>query len=72
MQNKVKDRRSELGLSQDELAERANVPRSTISEIETGKRTPGVDIALLLARALVCTVEDLFSLWLTGAYAPDT
>lgn len=62
MQNKVKDRRSELGLSQDELAERANVPRSTISEIETGKRTPGVDIALLLARALVCTVEDLFSL----------
>lgn len=62
MQNRVKDRRNEVGLSQDELAERANVPRSTISEIETGKRTPGVDIALSLARALVCTVEDLFSL----------
>lgn len=60
MENKVKARRMELGMLQEELAERAGVPRSTISEIETGKRTPGVDTAIRIARVLVLPVEELF------------
>ena len=61
MENKVRDRRQRLELTQAQLAACSGVPESTISEIETGKRTPGVDVALALAKALHCTVEYLFS-----------
>lgn len=40
----------------------AQIGRSTISDIETGKYVPGVNIALLISHALNCTVEDLFVL----------
>ncbi len=62
MQNKVKERRKELGLRQEDLAALSQVSRSTISEIESDKHMPGVDVAILLARALQCQVEDLFFL----------
>ena len=52
--------RKRLGWSQDMLSQVSGVPASTISEIENGKRTPGVDIALMLARAMGVSVEDLF------------
>lgn len=42
------------------LAQRANVPRTTISAIEGKKLTPSVTAALALARALECSVEELF------------
>lgn len=60
MENRVKECRNKLGLSQMELAEKSGVSRSTIAEIEAGKRTPGVDIAILLARALGVSVTELF------------
>lgn len=61
MDNSVKERRNELNMTVRELAESSGVPLSTISEVETGKREPGVSTAILLARALQCKVEDLFS-----------
>ena len=60
MKNKVNEMRKRLGWSQDMLSQVSGVPASTISEIENGKRTPGVDIALMLARAMGVSVEDLF------------
>ena len=60
MKNTVKSRREKLGLTQDALAEKAKVGRVTISNAETGKYIPGVDIAIRLAHALDCSVEDLF------------
>ena len=62
VRNNVKRRRKKQGLSQLQLAVRAGVGRSTISNIENNKYIPGVDIALLLARALQCRVEDLFNI----------
>ena len=38
----------------------AGVGRSTVSEIESGRRVPGVDVAIRIARVLGCTVEELF------------
>lgn len=37
------------------------IPRTTISATESGKALPSVDYALKLAKALGCTVEELFS-----------
>lgn len=41
-------------LSQNELAERAGIPQSTISAIERGRINLGVERAKTLARALRC------------------
>lgn len=56
----VRARREALGLSQVALAERARLSRQSIGAIESGRSLPAVDVALRLARALECRVEDLF------------
>lgn len=58
----VRGRRSALGLSQAALAERVGVSRQALSAIEAGRQVPSTALALQLARALECTVDDLFRL----------
>ncbi len=58
--NRVRERREARGLSQVELAERAALSRQSVGAIEAARATPAVDVALRLARALDCRVEDLF------------
>lgn len=58
----VRQARMRIGWTQENLAAAARIGRSTISDIETGKYIPGVDIALEIAHALGCSVEDLFQL----------
>ncbi|MEL6982016.1 MAG: XRE family transcriptional regulator [Actinomycetota bacterium] len=52
--------RQSLGLSLDELAGRTNLSASTISRIETGKRTIGLDVLVPLATALQIDLDSLF------------
>lgn len=56
------ERRAEVGWTQIELAERAGVSRQTLSAIEAGRQVPSTQLSLQLARALSCTVEELFRL----------
>jgi transcriptional regulator with XRE-family HTH domain len=58
----LKRRRKALGLTQVELADKANVAQSMISQIERGK-SDNVTIGNLrsLAAALDCTVVDLLT-----------
>ena len=49
-------------LSQAQLAEKVSVTRQTIIAIERGDYSPSVKLALLLARTLNTTVEQLFEL----------
>lgn len=51
--------RGALGLSLDDLAARTNLSPSTISRIETGKRTISLDVLVPLARALGVEVDAL-------------
>ena len=60
MENKLRYYRQLRGLTQTALAAQAHVPQGTISEIEDGKRTPGVDIAIRLAKCLGAAVEEIF------------
>ena len=48
-----------LGLSLDELAARTNLSPSTISRVETGKRTISLDVLLPLAAALQVDLDAL-------------
>lgn len=57
---KVAERRKELGLSQEQLAERSGAGQYTISDIETGRHVPKVDITIQIARVLFRQVEKLF------------
>src|SRR5256886_16551500 len=54
--------RQSRGLKQAELAVRAGISRQTLSALEAGRAQPSTAIALNLARALGCRVEELF--WL--------
>ncbi|BCM89710.1 hypothetical protein IAD21_01557 [Abditibacteriota bacterium] len=68
LKNGLKGIRARLGLSQNELAQRAGVARQTIGGIEAALYAPSAAVALRLARALGCRVEDLF--WLEEEIAP--
>jgi transcriptional regulator with XRE-family HTH domain len=53
--------RARAHLSQEQLAERADVSRPTISRIERGVGDVGVDVVERIATALGITVADLFT-----------
>ena len=62
LQNDLRVRRAQAGLSQQELAVRAGISRQAFAAVESGKSAPSTSVALRLARALNTTVENLFSL----------
>ena len=57
----IKQRRSELGISQEELAFRAELHRTYISDIERGSRNPSLVNIEKLAQALEISVSVLFT-----------
>jgi len=60
--NHLKTLRTQKGLSQGELAVRAGITRQAVSSIESNLYLPTTGVALHLAAALACRVEDLFNL----------
>ena len=63
MRTNLKRLRFERGdLSQQQLADMVAVSRQTIIAIERGNYSPSVKLALVLARRLETTVEELFEL----------
>lgn len=59
VRTRLRSLRTTLGLSLDELAARTNLSASTISRVETGKRTIGLDVLLPLATALEVELDVL-------------
>lgn len=51
---RVSERRSEIGLSQRELAELCGTTQSAIARLERGGRPPRIDTLLRIAEALEC------------------
>ncbi|MEH2142607.1 substrate-binding domain-containing protein [Nostoc sp.] len=58
--NNLKSIRTRLGMSQQDLANKAGVTRQSIGGVESGQYAPSVAISLRLAKALGCPVKDLF------------
>jgi len=55
----VRKRRTELDLSLGNLADRTDVSKAMLSEIETGKKNPTLRIACAIASGLGCQISDL-------------
>lgn len=60
VKNIIKERRKELGLSQEELAKKCGVTRQTVNAIENNKYDPTLALAFSLAKELNVTVDELF------------
>lgn len=67
----LRRRRLSRDLSQEALCALAGLSRQTLSTLEHGRGSPSTTVALKLARALECTVEDLFSLGDEGPLSAD-
>lgn len=60
MGNRIKELRKRYFISLQDLADKSNVPKATLHDIETGKHIANVYHAIRIARALFTTVEELF------------
>lgn len=60
LRNRLKEARTERGLSQAQLAAMVGVSRNTISSIETGQFSPTAKLALVICIALDKKFEELF------------
>ncbi len=60
MKNKIKEKRQELGMTQQELADKVGVRRETIVFLEQGKYNPSLRLAHNAAMALKTKINELF------------
>lgn len=58
----VKARRAEVDMTQEDLADKAEIARSFVSAMERGEKAPTIKTVWRLAAALRCKPSDL---WLT-------
>ena len=64
---RIRGRRSELGWTQDQLAQKAGISKSFLSDLENGKRSVGAINLLDIARALGVSLDFL----MTGTASQD-
>ena len=57
---RIRKYRKDMKLTQDELAKKLNTSKGTISNYETGYRSPRQDDLFLLAEVLKINIDDLF------------
>lgn len=55
----IKKLRTQKGLTQAELAQQIGIGQTMIGHIERGAKIPSLIVALDLAKALGCTVEEM-------------
>ena len=58
----VKMRREELGLTQEDLADKAGIHRTYLSDVERGSRNLGLLNIERLAQALTLPISELFGI----------
>jgi putative transcriptional regulator len=60
MENRIKEKRKALKMSQEQLALACKVSRQTINAIENNKYDPSLELAFLLSSQLQTPLEKLF------------
>lgn len=62
MQNKVKQCRTKMKMTQQQLADKVNVSARTIISLEKGQYNPSIMLAYRLAIVFDTTIENLYCL----------
>lgn len=62
MENRIKELRARVGLTQEGLAKKVNVRRETVLFIEKGKYNPSLKLANDIAKALGSKIDEVFNL----------
>lgn len=62
MVNRLKEKRKEMKITQQKLANLIDISLSHYTNIEWNVNIPSVEIALKIAKELKCNVEDIFLL----------
>jgi putative transcriptional regulator len=62
IKNEVSKYRTEIGVTQEDLASRVNVTRQTIIALEKGNYTPSILLALKIAGFFKMPVEKIFKI----------
>ncbi len=60
MKNRVEQLRKERGLRQEEFARQIRVSRQTVSSIETGRYSPSLELAFVIADFFGLRIEEIF------------
>jgi putative transcriptional regulator len=60
MNNRIKEYRARLNLTQEDLAKKVNVRRETIVFLEKNKYNPSLRLAYDIARVFDTKIEDIF------------
>lgn len=60
MENRIKEYRKKIGLTQEELANEVDVTRQTVISLENGKYIASLQLAFKLARFFKVSIEELF------------
>lgn len=60
MKNKLEEIRKSKGLNQEELGDKLQVSRQTISSLENGRYNPSILLAFKIARFFDMDIEDIF------------
>ena len=60
MNNRIKEYRARLNLTQEDLAKMVNVRRETIVFLEKNKYNPSLRLAFDIARVFETTIEEIF------------
>lgn len=58
--HKIQKRRRELGITQEELADKLNLSRTHMGHIEQGRRSPSLDVLNKIARTLKTSPKNFF------------
>lgn len=58
---KIRIERIKLGISQEELAERADLNKNTIGLIERGEQSPSIDTVQAIADAFGLSLQEMFN-----------
>lgn len=61
LDNKIKVKRAECNMTQEELAEKTGVTRQTIIAIEKNKYTPSLGLAFKIAKVFKVSIDEIFS-----------
>ena len=68
IENRIKDYRSDRGMTQTELAKLVGVRRETIYNLENGRYNPSLSLAWKIAEVFEASIEDVFTVKLDPTF----